>query len=457
MTNSVGFHGHFPPAVNIELKDISDTRKSLVVTLDVTEVDAEHRAVISEIGKVARLPGFRPGHAPAALIAKRFGKEVLEEFRKKVVNRAYRGGLEKAKLEVAGIVKVDEGRIEPGLSSAVTFTLDVHPAIDLPEYVGLPTTVQPTEASDAEVDAVVESLRQERADFKVVDRAAAKGDYVKLAYEGTIDGQPVANLPPERQVYGKVPQTWEEVEGAQEGLIPGLGRQLAGLKAGDQKSVPVTFPAEFPAAPELAGKTVAYAVEVQEVRTRVLPELDEAFFKAQHVDGPEALRAQIRQNLKLRKEYENRRAQRQQVGDALAAKVEFPLPESLVAAETQDVLRRFMEDNLRRGVPEAEFEKNKQELYENARRAGAARVKTQMLLARIAEKEKIQAGERDLDNAIMREAVRANQRPEKVARELAGDRERLRAIQQAIVLDKTLDFLVSKATVTTAVAEGRTK
>jgi trigger factor len=109
-----------------------------------------------------------------------------------------------------------------------------------------------------------------------------------------------------------------------------------------------------------------------------------------------------------------------------------------------------MEENLNRGVPEAEFEKNKQELYENARRAAAGRVKVQLLLAKIAEKEKIQADERDLDGAIMREAVRSNQRPEKVAKEMAKDRDRLRTLQQAIVFDKALDFLVSKATVTTA-------
>jgi trigger factor len=437
--------------VNIQLKDLSDTRKNLIVSLDPSEVDAEHKAVIGEITKVARVPGFRPGRAPAALILKRFGKEVLEEFRKKVVSRAYRGGLEKAKLEVASIVKVDEGTIEPGLSAAVTFTLDVHPPIELPEYVGLPITVLPTEATEAEVDAVIESLRQERADFRVVDRAAQKGDFVKLAYQGAVEGKPIAELAPDKQVYGKVPQTWEEVEGEQEGLIPGLGRQLAGLKAGDKKDAAITFPADFAVVPVLAGKAAVYSLEVQEVRTRVLPALDEAFFKAQQVADLDALKVQIRQNLKARKEYENRRAQRQQVSEALAARVEFPLPESLLASETQDVLRRFMEDNLRRGVPEAEFEKNKLELYENARRAAAARVKTQLLLAKIAEKEKIQAEERDLDSAIMREALRSSQRPEKVARELANDRERLRSLQQGIIFDKALDFLVSKATVTTAV------
>jgi trigger factor len=101
-------------------------------------------------------------------------------------------------------------------------------------------------------------------------------------------------------------------------------------------------------------------------------------------------------------------------------------------------------------VPEAEFEKNKKELYENARRAAVGRVKAQLLLAKIAEKEKIMADERDIDSAIMREAMRSNQKPEKVAKELAKDRERLRALQKAIVFDKALDFLVSKATVTTA-------
>ena len=436
--------------MNIELKDISETRKSLIVSLDKTEVDAEYQAVVGEITRVARLPGFRPGRAPADLIVKRFGKEVQEELKSKVVGKAYRGGLEKTKLEVVSVVEVDEGKIESGLSAAVTFTLDVHPQFALPDYLGLPASVLPTEATEAEVDTVIESLRQERADFRVAERPARKGDYVKLAYSGTIDGKPVAELAPDKQIYGTVPQTWEEVEGEQEGLIPGLGRQLAGLKAGDKKDAGITFPADFAAMPALAGKAAVYAVDVQEVRERVLPALDAEFFKAQQVENLDALKGQVRQNLKLRKEYENRRAQRQQVSDALAAKIEFPLPESLIAAETQGVLRRFMEEHLSRGVPEAEFEKNKQELYENARRAAAGRVKVQLLLAKIAEKEKIQADERDLDGAIMREAVRSNQRPEKVAKEFAKDRDRLRTLQQAIVFDKALDFLVSKATVTTA-------
>ncbi len=439
--------------MNIELKDITETRKTLVVSLDQSEVDAEHQAAAAEIAKVARLPGFRPGRAPAELVLKRFGKDVQEEFRRKVVARAYRAGLDQSKLDVLDVVNVDEGKIEAGLSAVVTFTLDVQPQFELPDYVGLPTRIAPTEPSEEEVAGVIEHLRQERADFRVAARAAQKGDYVKLAYRGSIDGKPVAEIVPERQVYGEVPQTWEEVEGAETGLIPGLGAQLGGLKAGDKKAVTVIFPPDFAAAPELAAKTAVYAVDVQEVRERVLPALDAEFFKVQQVPDLEALRTQVRQNLRLSKEQQNRRAQREQVGEALAAKIEFPLPESMIAAETQGVLRRFMEENLRRGVPGAEFEKNKKELYESARRAAAGRVKRQLLLAKVAEKEKIEADERDLDRAILQEAVRSNQRPEKLARELTRDRERLRSLQRAIVFDKALDFLVGKSTVTTAVSK----
>lgn len=435
--------------MNIQVNDLSETRKSLVVTLDKSEVDAEHRLVVGEYAKLARLPGFRPGKAPAAMVAKRFGREIADEFKQKVVAKAYRGALEDKKLDVLNIVNVEEGTIAPDLAAAVKITVDVRPEFKLPDYAGIPTQVDPAEATDAEVDNVIQGLRSERADFKVADRPAQKGDYVKLAYEGRIDDQPIADLAPDKQIYGKVPQTWEEVEGSQEGVIPGLGRQLNGVKAGEKKSVPISFPAEFPPVPALAGRTAAYALEVQEIRERILPPLDAEFFKAEKVDDLDGLKNQVRSNLKLQKEHRNRAAQRRQVTDALAAKVDFPVPQSLVEAETQGVLRQFIEENMRRGVASEQFEKDKKELFEGARKAATNRVKLQFVLAKIAEAEKITVTESDIDGFIYREAMRTNQKPEKLVKELTRDREQLRSIQQSIIFDKAVDFLVSKATVTT--------
>jgi trigger factor len=416
-----------------------------LVTLDKEEVDTEHQAVLGEYVRQARLPGFRPGKAPASLVIKRFSKEIAEEFKQKVVTKAYRGALEKEKLDVLNVVSVDEGKIEQGLSAAITVTVDVRPEFSLPDYIGLPTTIAPVEPTDAEIDGIIQALRSERADFRAAERPAAKGDYVKLAYEGSLDGAKISEIAGDKQLYAKVPQTWEEVEGANEGIIPGLGKQLAGVSKGDKKTVPIVFPANFQPLPALSGKTAEYALEIQEVRERVLPDLNEAFFKAHQVDDLEGLRSQVRTNLRIQKEQRNRAAQRSQVTQALAERVQFEPPSSLVEAETQSVLRQFIQENMRRGIPAEQFEKDKKELFEGARKAAAGRVKVQLILAKIAEAEKISVEDRDVDLYIRNEAARSNQRPDKIAKELSRDREALRSVQQSIIFDKSVDFLVSKA------------
>jgi len=123
-----------------------------------------------------------------------------------------------------------------------------------------------------------------------------------------------------------------------------------------------------------------------------------------------------------------------------------------VAGERDGILRQFIEENMRRGVPQEEFEKNKKELFDSASKAAVARVKVQFLLAKIAEQEKIKVEEKDVNSWLMREAMRTGQKPDKLVKELSKDREQFRAIQQQILFDKALDFLVSKASVKEASA-----
>lgn len=436
--------------MNIQIQDVSPTRKSLVVSFDAKEVGIEYQAVIGEVSKQARLPGFRPGKAPAALVLKQYGKNIAEDFKQKVVGKAYRDGLKESKLNVIQVTGVEEGTIAPDQAATITITVDIQPSFELPDLAGIPVTIVSEAVADTEVDAAVEALRGERADFKVAERASAKGDYVKLSYEGTVAGQAILEIAPEKQIYGKVPQTWEEVEGENDGLIPGLGKQLGGVSVGEKKTIEIVFPAEFAGAPDLAGKTASYAVEILEIRERVLPELNEEFFKANQVDDLAGLQSKVRNNLVARKDHENRTGKRRQVVDALLAKIVFPAPESLIEQETQSVLRRFMEENMRRGVPQEQFEKDKTQLIAGARAAAENRVRTQMILARIAEQEKLQVDASDIDAFLYRESSQSGVRPEKLVKDLTNDRDRLRAVQQSIVFDKALDLVVSKATVSEA-------
>jgi trigger factor len=182
----------------------------------------------------------------------------------------------------------------------------------------------------------------------------------------------------------------------------------------------------------------------------VLPAIDEAFLKLQGVATVEELRTQVRESLTMRKQAEDRAERRRQVADALAAKVEFPIPETLIESETEALLRQLVEQNIRRGVPQEELEKNKDEIYASARKTAINRTKVRMILGRVAEAEKLKVDREDLNRAVVQEAMRSNQKPDKIAKQLEKDRDRLQALQSSIVLDKALDFLVDHATVTPA-------
>ncbi len=430
-----------------ELRDISDTRKNLVVSLDAEEVGQEQARIGAEFAKMARVPGFRPGKAPLSLVLKKFGKQISEELRGKIMARAYQEGMKEAKVEVLHLVDADNPKIEAGEAAELSFTIDIRPSFEMPEYKGLEAKVAPTDISDEEIDQMVENIRRERTEFKPVDRASQDGDYVKFSLEGTVDGKPIIDLVPDRPIFGKMPQTWEEV-GGEDSMIPGMAKSLGGLAKGDKKDVAIEFPAKF-TVEALQGKKANYSVEVQEVRERELPELNDAFFKAQQVESLDDLRSKISESWKMRKEAENRSEIRRQVSEALASKVEFSIPESLIESETQNILRQVVEQNVQRGVPQEELEKNKDDLFTNSRKAAINRAKLQLILARIAEEEKIQAEEGDLQQVIYQEAMRSKTKPEKYAKELSRDRGRIDSIQQAVVFDKTLDFLVDQAKVTT--------
>jgi trigger factor len=433
--------------VKTELKDISETRKTLVVTLDTEEVAKAHQEIGQEFAGMARVPGFRPGKAPMNLVLKRFDKQIKEELERKIMSRAYQEGLGEAKVDVLQLIDVPAKEIKVGEPAEINFVIDIRPDFEMPEYKGLRAKVDAAEVKDEEIDQMLENLRRERAEFKTVERASQDGDYVKFSLEGTVDGTPIVELAPDRPIFGKMPQTWEEV-GSEDSLIPGLAKQLGGLSKDETRAIDIDFPDDF-SVEALRGKKGHYSITLQEVRERELPELDEAFLKAQQVESLDDLKKRIEESLKMRKEAENRSEIRRQVSEELAGKVDFPIPESLIESETQNILRQVVEQNVRGGVPQEELEKNKEELFSNSRKAAIGRAKLQLILARVAETEEIKAEDRDLQQVIYQEAMRSNMKPEKYAKELSRDRGRIDSIQQAVVFDKTLDFLVDQATVST--------
>jgi len=437
--------------VNIAIEEVSPTRKTLVVTVPATEIATEEKSVLGEFAQAVRLPGFRPGKAPVDMVKRRYPREINEELSRKITSKAYEHAIKESKLEIFAAVGVDGDPVATGKDAVLKITVDVQPEFALPEYKGLPIFVPTHNVTDVDVEAAITELRNQRADYVTVERPAAKGDFVRLNYTGTLGGKPIAEIAPDRAIYGTQHGTWEEAGSAEAPGVRAVVDGIIGLKAGDKMDVTHAFPKDFDA-PALADQTATYALEILEVREKRPAAIDDAFLKSLQCESAEQLHTRVRDDLKSRKEQESASASREQVVKALTGAVDFPLPESAIESETQSILRDYLERQMRAGVPEAEFEKNKEELFKSARGAASARVKLLMILLKIAAKENLKVENEDLNRRIMQEAVMTRQRPEQIVKLLQEDRSMLTHLQRAILHAKTLDFIVQQAKVTSAPA-----
>ncbi|MGB1126807.1 MAG: trigger factor [Opitutales bacterium] len=430
--------------VRTDVKDINETRKTITVSFTSEEVAGHEAKLVQDFQRQAKIPGFRPGKAPETMVRTRFAKDIQQELKQRVVSQAHKEGVSGAEFEVFNIVELEEGEIAAGAAAAVTFTVDVVPEFDLPEYEGISVSNEPTEASDEEIDKMLHSILSQRAEYNVVEKAAEKGDYVRCSYEGKIGDEAVADLVPEAPMYGSQKVTWEEAGSEDAPGVRAVVDGLVGMRAGEEKEVTMEYPEDFK--PEaLAGKTAVYSLKAEEVREKVLPEMNDEFLKGLGVEDEAELRKNIGENIENQKKQQNANAARQQITAALLKAVDFPIPESGVESETEDVLRDFMQRNLQQGVSAEEFEKHKGQLHEGASQAAHDRLKSRLILSKIAEKEKIKVEQEDFSRMIMMQAQQQGEKPDKIVKEIQKDQNRINQMRRDIILGKTMDLLVDKA------------
>jgi trigger factor len=430
--------------VKTDVQDINETRKTITVSVAAAEIASIEASLIKEFMRDAKIPGFRPGKAPENMIRMRYAKELKSELSQRVVSKAHQEGVAKSDFEIFGVVDLDKGEISAGSDATITFTVDVLQAFEVPAYEGLKVTNEPTEASAVEVEKMFEQLLSQRAEFNVAEKAADKGDYVRCSYEGKIGDELVADLVPETPMYGTQKVTWEEAGAEGTPGVQAIVDGVVGMQAGDEKEVTMEFPADFK--PEvLAGKTAVYSLKAEEVREKVMPEMDDAFFASVQVKDEAELRERISENIENQKKEQNSNAERQQITEQLLASVEFAIPESGIESETEAVLRDFMQRNMQQGASEADFEAHKEQLHEGASKAAHDRLKSRLILSKIAEKEKVQAENDDFSRMIMMQAQQSGEKPEKIVKEIQKDQSRINNMRSEILLGKTMDLILDKA------------
>ncbi len=430
------------------ITDISPSRKKVVVSVPAEAVQAAEATVLADFVRHARLPGFRPGKAPLNLIRGRHAKAIAEELVTKVVQAAYQHVSQDMGLNVFTVVKAEPGTVELGLEAEVMIEVDLAPDIQLTDYQGIAISIPSVVVTPEEVEAAIQERQRSMAKFEVAERAAEKGDYVKLSYKGTLDGKPLTEIIANQPLFSEQKNTWEEAGAEDAPGIKSIISGIIGLKAGDEATFKETFAEDFREA-ALAGKTADYEVNIHEVRTRILPALDDAEFLKQHaVETVEALKEAVTKRLQDAKEGQSRDLQANKVMEHLRETTTFHIPESAVDAKMPEMVDRFLaSEAARQASPEA-LQRDKDQILSDLRGLALRRLQEEFLLEKVAELEKIQLAEEDMQRGVWHEAMMQRMQVPEYVKKLQKDQNALRAFQRRMLHHKTLEFLVKAAKVT---------
>jgi len=411
------------------------------VEVEVQKVDETFDSVTKEFQKEARLPGFRPGKAPREMVLRKYGKDIEEEAKRKLISDAYKKAVDEQNLDVLGYPDIEEIQFGRGKALQFAATIETAPEFELPEYKSIPVKREARTVTEEDMTRALDVLRQPHTAFQTVSRAAANGDIVVVNYVGTSEGKPITEIAPAAKSLNEQKNFWVEI-GAN-AFIPGFAEQLLGSLSGDKRTVNIDFPAQF-VTPELAGKRGTYEVEVIEIKEKVLPALDDAFAKKYGAEDLEKLREGVRRDLENELKYSPSKNVPGQLIRSLLNRINFELPETAVAHETRNVVYDIVQENAKRGVSREKIEQEKERIYSAATQGAKERVKLNFLLQKIAEKEDIKVAQQEIAQRINQLAATYQIPPDKFLKDLQK-RNGLIEIYDQIMNEKVMELLQQNA------------
>ena len=418
-----------------DLVDVNETRKNLKIEISSDVVDAAINRVARDYSRKARIPGFRPGKAPARVIKQRFKDQILNDVAHDLVPRAVDEALRERGVEPVDTPDIRDVTVEEGQALTFTATFDTVPSFEVGAYDTL-SLHRPSNAVDDE--AVAQALQRLR------DRAAR---FEPVEGRGIVDGDIVAVDLERKDADGKSDTRQDvAVELGASANPPGFDEQLLGLEVGAVKSFTIHYPADHPIG-ELANTDVSYTVTVKAIKRRILPELDDEFAKdLGEFDTLDALSTRVRQDLEHEAGHAAERAVRADLMKQLAARVEFELPESLIEREIDRRLEDFASRLVDQGIDPRRAGLDWKAFRDAQRDAAREAVASALVLDEVARKEPIEVGESEVEQEISRYAERTGRTPAAVRAALEKEGG-LSRIYTGLRREKAIDFLMARATI----------
>ena len=419
---------------------------TLRVEIPADKVNGQRDQIVKGYASKARVQGFRPGKAPRALVEKRFEKEITEELNGVLFNEAYDEAMKQESLNILDFGVPEDVTTLPNGNITFVSKLTLAPEVTLPEYKGVSVTVPPLAVPDEEIEAQLTALQERFADFNDIEgRAAEMGDFAVIDYTSTVEGKPTEEFLGKSAGYLSGREGfWVRLD--EKAFLPGFTAQLAGMNVGDSREITVTLPEDFPVE-GLRSKEITFQTTVKELKTAVLPALDDEMAnRLAPGKTMEDIKEIIRENMAGERKRKIDDMKVNQIVAHFNAQVDFELPEDLVTQETQNQADAMVKRGVQSGMSEDEIESQQSEIFANAGSQAVSNLRTNFILQEIARAEKITVTDAELVNHLVQIANSRKVAPKKFIKDMqrAG---RIPNIRSSMAIGKTIDFLVEQANV----------
>ncbi len=418
--------------MRVEVTDVEACKRRVAVEAPLEVVNEQWERAYSRVQKQARLPGFRKGHVPRSLVKVHFADDVRREVAEHLIPEVYKQALSEARLDPVNEPDIQDLRLEEGAPLSFVAVVEVKPDIALTEYTGVEIEHAPTSITSERVDETLERMREQQAEFNLVDRAASPGDLVIVDYTLNVEGQEPSTQNGYAFVIG---------DGS---VMREIDEAAAGMRAGDQREVGFRFPDDH-RREELRGKPGTAVLKVVEVKEKVLPALDDELAKSLgQFDDLAALRAELQTQLESRQASEDRLALEDKIIDALLTRHPFGVPDSLVMRQIAHQVEHARERMRRQGVDPDRLPWDYDKLIGELRPSAERSVRRALLLEAVAEREGLTATDADVD-AEVEKIAQAGQRPAPAVRRMMEKSGDLDALRRGLRERMTLQFLIDRA------------
>jgi len=421
--------------MQVSVETTSGLERRLTIAVPAADVDGKVNAKLAEVAKTAKINGFRKGKVPLKVISQQYGEAARQEVASDLINSSYMQAIEQESVRPAGYPKIEVNTIAAGKDLEFVATIEVYPEVELGEFDGYELTRLSADIADTDIDKAIESLREQQASFSEVDRAAADGDQTTIDFTGTKDGE---------EFQGGKGDNFKLVLGSNS-MIPGFEDGVVGMKAGESKTLDLTFPDDYQV-DDLKGADVKFDVTLTKVEEKSLPEINDEFMKHFGSDSMEAFRSEIEKNMGRELKRAVQGKLKASVMDKLVESHKVELPKALIDSEIEALREQMMQQfggmqqnkslDLKSLLPDEMF-------TEQAER----RVSLGLIVGEVVKKNEIKVDAEKV-RAYIDETASSYDKPQEVVDYYYQNQQMLSGVESVVLEDLVVDSILEQAKVT---------